>query len=211
LEEIGVGGSFGEAVAFVGIASDEIVAEEDSLVLLLGHDLVEQLASRVPAFAFAAARGLAARVVAPQPVPRATRPTGSPSSAASGEVRFVRASSYEPSPQVLGMVPAKLIYQHRLLPLELRDKTLLIGMVDPLNSASRTELSRGAVDGRRLGRSRSARTTSTRCSCGSGSIRRAHCAEVSRRRTRSRSKGSCSTRPTRSARRSRSASSATRS
>src|SRR5262249_19121304 len=57
-------------------------------------------------------------------------------------IRFVKCSSYEPTPQVIAMVPAKVIQQHRLIPLELRDKTLTVGMVDPTNSASRTELGR---------------------------------------------------------------------
>jgi type IV pilus assembly protein PilB len=134
--ELAVGEVFGEVGALAGTAPDEVVAEEDSLVLLLGHDLVEQLASRVAAFSHGVAKRLAARAMAPPP--RAHRTTGSPTA----EVRFVRASSYEPTPQVLAMVPAKLIHQHRVLPLELRDNTLVIGMVDPLNSASRTELTR---------------------------------------------------------------------
>src|SRR5215470_7085835 len=44
--ELAVGDVFGEIGALAGTAPDEVVAEEDSLVLLLGHDLVEQLASR---------------------------------------------------------------------------------------------------------------------------------------------------------------------
>jgi type II secretory ATPase GspE/PulE/Tfp pilus assembly ATPase PilB-like protein len=39
-------------------------------------------------------------------------------------------------------VPAKLIQQHRLMPLALRDRTLTVGMVDPTNTASRMELQR---------------------------------------------------------------------
>jgi type II secretory ATPase GspE/PulE/Tfp pilus assembly ATPase PilB-like protein len=57
-------------------------------------------------------------------------------------VRFVRVSAYDPTPQVVAIVPAKLIRQHRLLPLEVRDRTITVGMVDPTNMASRTELSR---------------------------------------------------------------------
>jgi type II secretory ATPase GspE/PulE/Tfp pilus assembly ATPase PilB-like protein len=57
-------------------------------------------------------------------------------------IRFVRVSAYDPSPQVVATVPAKLIRQHRLLPLEVRDRTITVGMVDPTNSASRAELQR---------------------------------------------------------------------
>jgi type II secretory ATPase GspE/PulE/Tfp pilus assembly ATPase PilB-like protein len=58
------------------------------------------------------------------------------------DIRFVRISAYDPPPQVVSAVPARLIQQHRLLPLALRDHTLTVGMVDPFNTASRLELRR---------------------------------------------------------------------
>ncbi len=57
-------------------------------------------------------------------------------------IRFVRVSAYDPTSQVVATVPAKLIRQHRLLPLEVRDRTITVGMVDPTNTASRSELQR---------------------------------------------------------------------
>jgi type IV pilus assembly protein PilB len=139
LEELTVGGTFGESGAFGGSTQPhDVVAVDDSIVLLLGHDLVEKIAPKVAAFSYAAARRLATRQTA------APRARSSTLSAPLGDaaVRFVRVSSYEPTPQVLAMVPAQFIHQHRALPLELRDKTLVVGMVDPLSTSSRTELAR---------------------------------------------------------------------
>jgi type IV pilus assembly protein PilB len=174
IEEVGAGGAFGETGAFLGTNQPhEIAAAEDSVMLLISHDVVTQLATKIAAFSFAAARRLAARSITgpiplrrpsptpappiasgtplPMPVagngvplpaigdPRSARGTAPP---LNEDIRFVKVSAYDPSPQVVSAVPAKLIQQHRLLPLALRDHTLTVGMVDPTNTASRMELQR---------------------------------------------------------------------
>lgn len=147
IEEASVGETFGEIGAFLGTTQPhDVIALEDAIMFLLGHDVVTQLAARVPAFSFAAARRLAAKAVAamagPKPgaIARAKPNTSAPP--LGDAIRFVRVSTYDPTPQVAATVPAKLIRQHRLLPLELRDRTLTVGMVDPTNTASRAELGR---------------------------------------------------------------------
>ena len=147
VEEVAVGAAFGETGAFLGTMQPyEVAAAEDSVMFLLSHDLVTQLATKIAAFSFGAARRLAARTLPPIDVPLRARPVGTqPLELFRAErelIRFVRVADYEPSPQVIAAVPAKLIQQHRLLPLELRDRTLTVGMVDPLNAASRAELAR---------------------------------------------------------------------
>jgi type IV pilus assembly protein PilB len=145
IEEVPVGGMFGEIGAFGGAAQPhEVIAAEDSVVLLLGHDVVVQLASKVAPFSFAAARRLAARAITAPPPARATRnpPRASTTPLAPDAVQFARVSTYDPTSQLVATVPAKLIQQHRLLPLELVDRTLTIGMVDPTNPASRAEVRR---------------------------------------------------------------------
>jgi len=146
VEEVGVGDAFGETGAFLGTTQPhDVVAETDCTVLLLGHELITQIASKVAAFSFAAARRLAARVVTTPPPTRSKSPTGAQplgGNPTDAGVTFVRVSSYDPSAQLLSIIPAKVIQQHRLLPLEQRDRTLLVGMVDPLNTASRSELQR---------------------------------------------------------------------
>jgi hypothetical protein len=142
IEHVPAGHAFGETGAFLGTTQPhEVAAAEDSVMLLLSHDIVNQLASKSAAFSFGAARRLAARTITtPIPTVRA-RPAGTAPPATEG-IRFVRVSSYDPTPEVIAAVPGKLIQQHRLLPLELRDRNLVVGMVDPTNAASRMELQR---------------------------------------------------------------------
>ena len=141
VEEIASGEAFGETGAFNGTAPlHEVAATEDSVVLLLGHDVVVQLATKVASFSFAAARRLAARAITSPPPPRVATATMPPPP--EDIIKFVRVSTYDPTADLVAMVPPKLIQQHRLLPLELRDRTLTIGMVDPTSSVSRMEIQR---------------------------------------------------------------------
>jgi type II secretory ATPase GspE/PulE/Tfp pilus assembly ATPase PilB-like protein len=146
LEEVAVGEAFGETGAFLAATTPhDVVAAQDSVILLVGHDVVKQLATKVAPFSFAAARRIAARAATAPPPARdrrsSTSPAGGTASPGDG-IRFVRVSQYDPGPQVVATVPAKLIHKHRLLPLEMRDRTLTVGMVDPTNLASRMELQR---------------------------------------------------------------------
>jgi type II secretory ATPase GspE/PulE/Tfp pilus assembly ATPase PilB-like protein len=147
VDDVAAGGAFGETGAFLGTTQPhEVAALEDSVVFLLSHDLVTQLATKIAAFSFAAARRLAARTITPPTVRR--RATTSPTAMLPADaIRFVRVSAYDPTPQLVAAIPAKLIQQHRLLPLELRDRTLTVGMVDPTNAAARAELHRVMVTG----------------------------------------------------------------
>jgi type II secretory ATPase GspE/PulE/Tfp pilus assembly ATPase PilB-like protein len=141
LEEISAGDAFGETGAYLGTSQPhEVAATQDSVVFLLSHDVVNQLATKIAAFSFAAARRLAARSIT-SPIPLRMKPSGT-APPTNEVIRFVRVSAYDPTAQVVAAVPGKLIQQHRLLPLELRDRTLTVGMVDPTNAASRMELQR---------------------------------------------------------------------
>jgi type IV pilus assembly protein PilB len=141
VEVVESGEVFGETGAFNGTAPlHEVAATVDSVVLLIGHDVVVQLASRVAPFSFAAARRMAARVITTAPPPRAPATSAAPPP--DEVIPFVRVSAYDPTAELVSMVPPKLIQQHRLLPLELRDRTLTVGMVDPMNSVSRMEIRR---------------------------------------------------------------------
>lgn len=178
LEPVEIGDAFGDTGAFLGTNQPwDVIAEHDCVVLLLGSELIAQIAAKVAAFSFAAARRLARRVITTAPPTRARRNTSLPplvpamapgtvSPGSSGlaalaalgglpgkpgneaVIPFVRVASYEPTAQVLAMIPAKVIQQHRLLPLSLADRSLTVGMVDPHNGSSRAELQRilGSVD-----------------------------------------------------------------
>jgi len=141
VEEVAAGEAFGETGAFNGADPlHEVAAAEDSVVLLIGHDVVVQLATKVAAFSYAAARRLAARAATSPPPPRARASSAAPPD--EEIIRFVRVSSYDPTADLVATVPPKLIQQHRLLPLELRDRTLTVGMVDPTSTVSRMEIQR---------------------------------------------------------------------
>ena len=146
IEAVVVGDSFGDTGAFLGTAQPwDVVAEQDCVVLLLGSELIAQIASRVAPFSFAAARRLARRVITTPPATRTRRVTTMPppiNPAPEGVIPFVRVAAYEPTAQILSMIPAKMVQQHRLLPLQLVDRKLTVGMVDPFNSSSRSELQR---------------------------------------------------------------------
>jgi type II secretory ATPase GspE/PulE/Tfp pilus assembly ATPase PilB-like protein len=145
LEPVEVGDSFGDTGAFLGTTQPwDVVAEQDCVVLLLGSELIAQIAAKVAPFSFAAARRLARRVITTPPPSRARRITAlpPPGKPAGGVIPFVRVATYEPTQQLLALVPAKVIQQHRLLPLQLTDRELTIGMVDPHNSAARSEVQR---------------------------------------------------------------------
>jgi len=156
LEEVRVGDFFGDVAALLGTAqATEIHAEDACVVLGMGRDVLAQLSGKIAPFAHALAKRSAMRSVAAGVA--ALRAGGAaasnaavtvpaiPSAVAPAPVdgiRFVRASAYDTSDKVIALVPAKAIAQYRLLPLELRGKTLTVGMVDPFNSPAISELRR---------------------------------------------------------------------
>lgn len=58
------------------------------------------------------------------------------------DIRYVEVGDYELSAPLLGLIPPKLIRQHRLLPLELTGTRLTVGLVSPRNPAALAELQR---------------------------------------------------------------------
>jgi type IV pilus assembly protein PilB len=119
------------------------------VVLVLKQSAVDQLCSKIPAFAQALASSLADRLRTSTSRPPRPAATGGgvadPASilTRSGEaIPFVRVSAYELVDAVIETVPAQLIQQHRMIPLELRDHILTIGMVDPFNESALRDLRR---------------------------------------------------------------------
>ena len=163
LYSIEAGDHFGE----VGTLLDEsqphdVLADEPCVVLALRQQAVEQLCNKVPAFAQALAASLADRLrssTSRPPLPpseprsdvlggtvrgdeRWMPPAARKAAAEGATMPFVRVSAYAPDDSVVEMVPAKLIEQHRMIPLELRDQVLTIGMVDPFNEVAIRDLQR---------------------------------------------------------------------
>lgn len=166
LETINAGDHFGDVGALTRAAHPyTVVADEACVVLRMKPDLVDALLSRVPQFSLAVARRLAARSVqlgvitlragatppsamrAPTPGlgvdgPRRPVPVPAAAEAAGAVIPFVEVADYDPAPKVVGMLPAKLILQHRAVPLRLQGNRLLVGMVLPRNAAALADLRR---------------------------------------------------------------------
>jgi len=139
VEELRAGDFFGEVGAVLGTAQPaDVVAEEDSVILVLGKELLAQLGAKVAPFAYALARRLATQVAHPP----AGAVRAAPAAPGDEVIRFVRIARYDINDRLLALIPAKVMQQHRLLPLELRGHTLTVGMVDPFNGASQGELRR---------------------------------------------------------------------
>ncbi|MFO0727548.1 MAG: ATPase, T2SS/T4P/T4SS family [Myxococcota bacterium] len=150
-EAVKPGDLFGEAGALIGGAHPmTVVAEGNAVVLRIDAAFFEQLTSKGPGFGQAIARRAVQRlnqqlvlggggggspkaaVSAPDPSPKAP----------AGVVPFVETGDYSIGPTVLNALPARLIHSHRALPLALRGKTLTVGMVNPRNTASISDLKR---------------------------------------------------------------------
>jgi type IV pilus assembly protein PilB len=147
---IRTGDHFGEVGTLLGEAQPhDVVAEDACVVLVLRKSAVDQLCRKVPAFAQALASSLAGRLrTTTSRPPRPASTCGAAVDAASMLTRsaeavpFVRVSSYELIDTVIETVPAQLIRQYRMIPLELRDHILTIGMIDPFNESALRELQR---------------------------------------------------------------------
>ncbi len=150
---IGAGDHFGEVGTLLREPQPyDVVAEVPCVVLTLRGSAVDQLCRKIPAFAQALAESLADRLVKTS----TSRPPPPPSSAvhpvvperpsaptrSDDTIPFVRVSSYELTDAVIETVPLKIIQQHRLIPLDLRNHVLTIGMVDPFNEAALRDLRR---------------------------------------------------------------------
>jgi len=170
IERLGAGESFGEAAVLGDGESPYTVAADDPCrVLWIGAQEAQAILRTAPAseavlrrIATQLARLCAvdradlplAEVVVTEPVraarervdtPKAQPKTPTPSQVAplaAGAVPFVEVADYEPTAAVLAMVPAKLIRQHRLLPLRLSGKKLTVGLVAPRNQGAVAELKR---------------------------------------------------------------------
>jgi CRP-like cAMP-binding protein len=61
-------------------------------------------------------------------------------------IRYISLSKLQIDPEVLKMLPARMIREHKVLPIAMRGKTLTVAMVDPHNLVAYDEVQRGARD-----------------------------------------------------------------
>jgi type IV pilus assembly protein PilB len=163
IAELSPGDSFGETAMTLGVASDfRVIATMPCVVLRLQRADVQRVARAVPDVSDSLSKRIAAEarkttgllrqssrppsMMPPAPMtplppfrPTDTRISTPPPDQ---QVIFVQAAQYAISPKVLGLIPARIILEHRMLPLALRDQHITVGMVDPFSVGARGELSR---------------------------------------------------------------------
>jgi len=160
IETLRVGDHFGDVGALLGTGQPFAVVAEDAVtVLQVPEPIFGELATRVPGFGYALARRLSTRllqasvqtvrrphIAAVPPVAggalRPPTPLPPTPVAPAGVIPFVQVADYEIGAQLLGMIPARVVQRHQLLPLELKGKRLTVGMVNPRSDAALTDLRR---------------------------------------------------------------------
>ena len=149
LELLLPGEHFGEVPFLLnGPAPYSIVADAETRILWMRPELAEALANRFPAFASALGSRMAGQIARlcthrkAAPAAAAAAPAQQQPQQRSGVIPYVELREFDIQPSVLTMVPAKLVRQHRMLPLKLSGRLLTVGMVAPRNVAALAELQR---------------------------------------------------------------------
>ncbi|HEY2514962.1 MAG TPA: ATPase, T2SS/T4P/T4SS family [Polyangiaceae bacterium] len=170
LEEIFPGDFFGEVGMVLGAASPIVVmAEDECETLAIQKAHFDKIAAAIPDTLQALAKRMGTRFVKvsllggkkagagksgpPDPIasvapnaaaPGPAGPSFSPPGAAlpKGAIPFVEVANYAVGPKVLELIPSRVILEHRILPLELRGRTLLVGMVSPFSLQAKEDLRR---------------------------------------------------------------------
>jgi len=158
VETLGPGDHFGDAALVTGGPSPTtLFALEPSRVLWMQKDPAAGLIRKVQPVAEAVLRKVAAQLarvctmertqlalteLLPEGSEGASAPGAEGERGFSGSIPFVEVSDFDLQPSVVSMIPAKLVRQHRILPLRLSGSHLTVGMVSPRNGAALAELRR---------------------------------------------------------------------
>ena len=158
VETLGPGDHFGDAALVTGGPNPStLVAQEPTRILWMQKDPAAGLIRKVQPVAEAVLRKVAAQLsrvclmertqlalteLMPDESDAATAAGTDGERGFSGSIPFVEVSDFDLQPSVLSMIPAKLIRQHRILPLRLSGSLLTVGMVSPRNTAALAELRR---------------------------------------------------------------------
>lgn len=155
LEPLRTGDHFGEMGPLLGAGhTHTVVADETCVYLRIPGDVLESLLDKVPSFSRALAKRLSMRVVqvgmlalrAGGDAGRASRTPVEPPKAPAAQpvpsnvIPFVEVSEFEPPPNVIAMVPERVVLEQRVLPLELNGDVLTVGMVAPKNESAVAEV-----------------------------------------------------------------------
>jgi type IV pilus assembly protein PilB len=147
---------FGEIALFGGGEQPcSVIAVESCRVLWLTPVVASKLLGRLPRFSAALAARMAARfrtLATPPPLaltevePEFEGPPPTPSVPPAlydpSVIRFVELSDFELTPNVLKMLPSRLIKQYRVIPVKLSGKKLTVAMVAPKHAGAVAEITR---------------------------------------------------------------------
>jgi type IV pilus assembly protein PilB len=148
VEELEPGACFGETELLTGVSSPAmVIAEEDCTTVGLWKKHWDQVLLIAPELSQALGRIVARRCATALALCAGAH--GAPEAAAApaaaranGDVRFVEVAQFGMTGKVLELVPTALILEHRMLPLALNGKQLVVGMVNPFAQTSIQELRR---------------------------------------------------------------------
>jgi type IV pilus assembly protein PilB len=150
LDELFPGDSFGEVQLLAGAGGMSVIADAECKTLHLRKEHFEQVINVVPGVAQTIARQLSAKYLKMTSTKGASGRGGTtiisntvtvpPRS--KNEIRFVETSAFQLNPKLLELVPVRFVQQHRVLPLDLRGRTITVGMVNPASLSARQDVTR---------------------------------------------------------------------
>ena len=125
----------GQTLAIEAKAFEKVFVKTPDLILALAH----RAATRFVRVSMLGTRQAEAMPLSPAPTPK----TGKEKAVRDEDaIVWVDPASYELGPEIIGTVPIELIRKHRLLPLQIKGRTLVVGMVNPTSVEARQELQR---------------------------------------------------------------------
>jgi len=146
VETLQPGALFGEVGLLLGSGNPQTVTtEQDSDVLLIPKATLESILAKNPEVSLAIARKVSSRYVqmaimgasggaTALEAPTTAKPSASDQARGrrpDDEISWVDLGRYNLTPEIVGLIPSRLIQMHRLLPLELRGQILTVGLVNP--------------------------------------------------------------------------------
>ncbi len=156
IEQLQPGNFFGEVGLLLGKGNPlTVIAEDDCDTLIIDKQQMDRIFRQSTEVTLALAQRLSARFVqlsllgmrsslaperdiaAPSPEPRSDSKAKD-----ENQIIWVDIGEYNLNHQVISMLPTDTIRKQRVLPLKLRDKTLVIGMVNPRSMQARQEVQR---------------------------------------------------------------------
>ncbi len=161
IEQLLPGAFFGEVGLLLGKGNPlAVIAEDDCDVLIIDRQAMDRVFRKSTEVPLALAKRLSSRFVklsllglgsakaAPEqsepsvPKDNETPATGDSDAERDGQIIWVDIGEYNLTKDTISMIPAEIIRRHRVMPLALRKKKLIVGMVNPRSMQAQQEIRR---------------------------------------------------------------------